>query len=62
MTSESNHAKEFLGPGGNKNWSEFVYSSNRQEARLLVQIITGHGNLRYPADGVGMGVKRPYTS
>ena len=39
--SWSNHRTEVLGPRGNTNWTEFIYSSNRQEARLLVQIITG---------------------
>ena len=46
VTSGSNHAKELSGLGGNWKWGEFIYSSNRWEARLLVQIITGHGNLR----------------
>ena len=52
-TSGCNHSKEFLGPEGNRSWTEFIYSSNRREARLLVQIITGHGNLRYHLHKMG---------
>ena len=52
-TSGCKHSKELLGPGGNHSWTEFVYSSNRREARLVVQIITGHGNLRYHLHRMG---------
>ena len=42
-TCGCNHSRELLGSGGNRSWAEFIYSSNRREARLLVQIITGYG-------------------
>ena len=45
--SRCNHSKELLGPGRNRSWTEFIYSTKRREARLLVQIMTGHGSLRY---------------
>ena len=39
--------EKLLGKGRNQDWPEFIYTNYRQEARLLAQIITGLGNLRY---------------
>ena len=56
-TSGCNHSKELLGPRGNRSWREFIYSSDRREAKLLVQIITGYGNLRYHLHKMGFEMK-----
>ena len=53
----SNQAKDLLGLVGNRNWTGLIYSSNRQEARLMVQIITDHGNLRYHFQKMGFSAE-----
>ena len=42
--SRGNHVKELLGPGEKQNWTEFIYSSKRREARSLVQIRQAMGS------------------
>jgi len=40
-------AKDMMGSGPTKDWKDGVMKGNRRNARLLVQIITGHGHLGY---------------